>query len=535
MTKVFLSYDREDLATARKLAAALERSGHSVWWDRHIKGGSQYADEIEKALDAAEAIVVLWSKHSIASAWVRDEAAAGRDSGRLVPLSLGDCVPPLGFRQYQTLQLTSLSKPSSDPVFDELNETLVAMGSGSAAVPHDEFRPRRHAAPISRRRALLAGGAVTAVAAAGGGYWLYDRGQRSDVPKEVEPLMLQAKQLMNQNTRDGQYMALGLYQRVVQIAPDWADGWGWLGYTYGVISHFRERTESVSLRARAEAAGHRALQIDSKSAFGELALATALPFIGFYAERDRRMTRALSLRPDEDEILIMTGVALQMVGRSTEAIPLYEKVRRNRPFTAGEYYNLIVALWNAGRLPELDEAINDAASLYPNQVNIWWARVGLAMYAGQLDALNAILADKRSWPSGVPEEQTKSFVNVTRAIQLKDPAQVRAATDEQLKFGRLSAQQAELVIRTVTALGSLDDAFALIDDYYFGRRTVIPDSPVQGSGFSPEQRQTRILFQPVTKPLRTDRRFEPLVRELGLDQYWRESGKPPDYRHIAGL
>lgn len=535
MTKIFLSYDREDLATARKLAAALEQLGHSVWWDRHIKGGTQYADEIEKALDAAEAIVVLWSKHSIASAWVKDEAAAGRDSGRLVPLSLGDCVPPLGFRQYQTLQLTNESKPGSDPVFEELNEVLVAMGPDSAEARREDVSTPRRAAPISRRRALLAGGAATAAAAAGGGYWLYERKRRSDIPKEVEPLMLQAKQLMNQNTRDGQYMALGLYQRVVQVAPNWADGWGWLGYTYGIISHFRERTESISLRARAEAAGHRALQNDPKSAFGELALAAAFPFVGYYAERDRRPTRALSFRPDEEEALLLTGTSLQMVGRSTEAIPLYEKVRRNRPFTAGEYYNYIVSLWNAGRLTELDEAINDAASLYPNQGNIWYARVGLAMYAGQVDALNAILADKRSWPSGVPEEQTKSFVNVTRAIQSKDPAQVRDATDEQLKFGRLSAQQAELVIRTVTALGSIDDAFALIDDYYFGRRKVIPDSPVQGSGFSPEQRQTRILFQPVTKPLRTDPRFERLVEELDLDEYWKATENPPDYRHIAGL
>jgi len=140
-----------------------------------------------------------------------------------------------------------------------------------------------------------------------------------------------------------------------------------------------------------------------RSAFGELALAAALPFIGYYTQRDQRLTRALSLRPDEDEILIMTGTALQMVGRSTESIPLYEAVRRERPFTAGEYYNFIVSLWNSGRLAELDEAINDAASLYPNQGNIWYARVGLAMYAGEVDSLAAILADKRSWPSGVPE------------------------------------------------------------------------------------------------------------------------------------
>ena len=67
MTKIFLSYDREDLPTARKLAGALEQSGHSVWWDRHIKGGLQFASEIEQALEAADVVIVLWSKNSVES------------------------------------------------------------------------------------------------------------------------------------------------------------------------------------------------------------------------------------------------------------------------------------------------------------------------------------------------------------------------------------------------------------------------------------------------------------------------------------
>ena len=70
---MFLSYDREDTDRARPLAVALEKAGHSVWWDRHIKSGAQYSKEIEAELKKADAVVVLWSKHSVDSAWVRDE------------------------------------------------------------------------------------------------------------------------------------------------------------------------------------------------------------------------------------------------------------------------------------------------------------------------------------------------------------------------------------------------------------------------------------------------------------------------------
>ena len=105
MARVFLSYSRQDRAIAESLASALEKAGHILWWDRNLEGGSRFASEIEAELERAEAVVVLWSPHSLKSAWVQDEAAEGRDSGRLVPVALGDIKPPLGFRQFHTIAL----------------------------------------------------------------------------------------------------------------------------------------------------------------------------------------------------------------------------------------------------------------------------------------------------------------------------------------------------------------------------------------------------------------------------------------------
>ena len=107
MASVFLSYVRDDADRTRGIVDALERAGHSVWWDQHIKAGAQYSKEIDRALKEADAIVVLWSERSVESAWVRDEATAGRDSGRLVPMSLDATDPPLGFRQYQTIDFSA--------------------------------------------------------------------------------------------------------------------------------------------------------------------------------------------------------------------------------------------------------------------------------------------------------------------------------------------------------------------------------------------------------------------------------------------
>ncbi|HUG46154.1 MAG TPA: TIR domain-containing protein [Sphingomicrobium sp.] len=109
MASVFLSYDRQDAVQAEKLAHQLEGAGFDVWWDRQLSAGSEYSREIEQALRQAAAVVVLWSSNSVESAWVRDEAAKGRDTGRLVPATLDGTEPPLGFGQFHTIDLSRRS------------------------------------------------------------------------------------------------------------------------------------------------------------------------------------------------------------------------------------------------------------------------------------------------------------------------------------------------------------------------------------------------------------------------------------------
>ena len=132
MSRIFVSYAREDVDTARQLADGLAEAGHEVWWDNHLAGGSRFANEIDQALKDAEAVVVLWSDSSINSAWVLDEAAEGRDSNRLVPIALGSAKPPLGFRQLHTIDLGSSPDRRRSGAFEELLNAI-ARKCGSEA------------------------------------------------------------------------------------------------------------------------------------------------------------------------------------------------------------------------------------------------------------------------------------------------------------------------------------------------------------------------------------------------------------------
>ena len=130
MAKIFLSYAREDVDAAKQLAGCIASAGHEVWWDRHIQGGSRFTNEIDRALKDAEAVVVLWSGASVESAWVQDEAAEGRDTGRLVPVALSGCRPPLGFRQFHTIELGQWDG-RGDP--QSLSEVMAAIGKTASA------------------------------------------------------------------------------------------------------------------------------------------------------------------------------------------------------------------------------------------------------------------------------------------------------------------------------------------------------------------------------------------------------------------
>ena len=173
MASLFLSYQRDDIGRVRALAAALERDGHEVWWDRHISGGQEFADAIEQALGSADVVIVCWTVHSVRSGWVRDEAAAGRDSGRLVPVTLDGCQPPLGFRQYQTIDLSGWSgRPQShalDPLKSAITEKVAGTGQAKKAAP---AAPRTPIAFASQRWAVAA---VAVLVLLTGGAFVYSR------------------------------------------------------------------------------------------------------------------------------------------------------------------------------------------------------------------------------------------------------------------------------------------------------------------------------------------------------------------------
>jgi len=174
--KIFFSYSREDRDRAIPIIRALESAGLDVWWDGLLEGGTKYIEQTETALTSADAVVVLWSKTSIGSHWVQDEAMHGRDSERLIPVQIDNVDPPLGFRQFQAIDLIKWDGSETAPAMQNIVRRVTALRDGTALppTPISQTAPDTLLDRLSRRRLLalgLTGGVALTGALAASRLW----------------------------------------------------------------------------------------------------------------------------------------------------------------------------------------------------------------------------------------------------------------------------------------------------------------------------------------------------------------------------
>ncbi|WP_313671123.1 TIR domain-containing protein [Sandarakinorhabdus sp.] len=216
--QLFFSYSRTDQKQAMPLIRALEQQGFAVWWDGLLEGGDNFLPTTEAALQNADAVVVLWSKTSIDSHWVRDEATVGRERRRLVPLSMDGSQPPLGFRQFQLIDMARWNGKANAPELRRISSAIAAVSGAPATgssppAAGNRPAPAGSAGPLagsSNRRNLLIGAAFLV----GGGSFAAWRWLRPETAPDVANSIAVLPFRNLSGRRDQDYFAEGIAEEL---------------------------------------------------------------------------------------------------------------------------------------------------------------------------------------------------------------------------------------------------------------------------------------------------------------------------------
>ena len=126
MANIFISYSSEDKTIVRKIAALLNKHGWSVWWDRNIPIGQHYDTVIETELKKSDCVLVIWTKRSVESEWVKNEASAAVQKEKYVPLILEELELPLAFHRTEAALMVDWDGSSDHAELELLIEAIKA-------------------------------------------------------------------------------------------------------------------------------------------------------------------------------------------------------------------------------------------------------------------------------------------------------------------------------------------------------------------------------------------------------------------------
>jgi adenylate cyclase len=144
MSDIFISYARSTAANAQQVADALRALGYGVWRDDELPAHRAYADVIRERLQAAKAVVVIWSSEAANSEWVRSEAERARADHKLVQLSLDGAELPMPFDQIQCADLNGWTGETDAPGWRKVIASIAELTGPPGGATRQPDAPRKH-------------------------------------------------------------------------------------------------------------------------------------------------------------------------------------------------------------------------------------------------------------------------------------------------------------------------------------------------------------------------------------------------------
>ena len=393
--------------------------------------------------------------------------------------------------------------------------------------PEKVSSPASNAEARFSRRVLLGGG--IAMAAGGAAFWISSRAS----PDPAKRLIDESRIAMGSGMPAGQRQAVSLLERAVATSPDSADAWGLLALTRARVDE-HSTTKPASPASEVVKAAHRALQLDEDNADAKAALAIAVPYYGDWLAAERRFDAVLAEHPDHLFTRDSRSFLLGAVGRMRQSAQERLTLSKDALFDADLQHRHIYALWFLGRIAEADQVARRGMEMWPGHPGIWFGRLWLLTGTDRFDRALSHIDDGAGRPS-LPPPMIDTLRSATRAARSGQPAEIEAAVGRVMDGVGRSVAAVVNAMMLLNLMRATDPAFELARAYYLEQGPII--AAVQwrpGQPTIPDQRRrkTNMLFTPTAATMQRDPRFLPLMRDMGLTDYWDRRGIVPDF--LAG-
>jgi hypothetical protein len=187
------------------------------------------------------------------------------------------------------------------------------------------------------------------------------------------------------------------------------------------------------------------------------------------------------------------------------------------------------AMLSAGQFDEADALLQQAYSRWPAHPALWTIRYRLLLFSGRPQAAVAFVLDPDTKPTGVEGDELARLRRLAEAVDTRDPSALQASADEHRRRAESDVRNIPNSATIFALLGQPGLTFAAWDRYFLNRGSLGSSAPISRIS----RRFARELFAPPMAPLRSDSRFSRLITEIGLEDYWRQTGTRPDYRRTG--
>ncbi len=290
---------------------------------------------------------------------------------------------------------------------------------------------------------------------------------------------------------------------MVSAAPRFEGGWSKL---LMVEDQAYANTPDPQLRGQLTRDIRSARTINPRLAAAYAAEMDVLPF-GEWAEKLAIADRGIAANPSDTWLLLLRGELLAFVGRTRDAVNDRRLAVRADPISSrlrGFYIN---SLADAGQLDAAVAELQAAERLWPDSSSLAGAKLAFHFNDGNPRIALELI---RSGNFEVDWARGESFL---QARIDPTPAKIERALGDARAFYQEDPDYLGFYVRT---LSTFDRDDKLLD--------LLMSAPLEQARFI-----TSLTFRPATRKFWHDPRALAYAKQVGLLQYWQNSGKWPDF------